>query len=316
MGSNVTVYTIGVHLKYTVLLPPHVSSIVTMSEVKAEFDEMLQAYIAYYAQYGYEMDEYDIEFQNSVAQETVQLKLSQKVAERHAMETGYELTQEKDEGYQAEALAALTEMMEYYTQYLLSYGVPEDEIDAVVQSELEAAGYTYDTLYESAKLKGVLDHLYALGTEGVTVTEEEVKAAFDAKVAAQKEQYDADVDAFISAYIGGEELLYTPENVRLMHCIFVALEAEEVTAPSAVLMDAGTGTVLFEKNANERLAPASVTKVMTLLLVMEALEKNNWFIRRELGRRIRNQLKIVPELQFFLDDSLEYIENIDSLLKG
>ena len=42
--------------------------------------------------------------------------------------------------------------------------------------------------------------------------------------------------------------------------------------------------------------------------VMEALEKNNWFIRRELGKRIRNQLKI-------LDDSLEYIENIDSLLK-
>ena len=55
---------------------------VTMSEVKAEFDEMLQAYIAYYAQYGYEMDEYDTEFQNSVAQETVQMKLSQKVAER------------------------------------------------------------------------------------------------------------------------------------------------------------------------------------------------------------------------------------------
>ena len=49
--------------------------------------------------------------------------------------------------------------------------------------------------------------------------------------------------------------------------------------------------------------------------VMEVLEKNNWFIRRELGRRIRNQLKVVPELQFFLDDSLEYIENIDSLLK-
>ena len=49
--------------------------------------------------------------------------------------------------------------------------------------------------------------------------------------------------------------------------------------------------------------------------VMEALEKSNWFIRRELGKRIRNQLKIVPELQFFLDDSLEYIDNIDSLLK-
>lgn len=52
-----------------------------------------------------------------------------------------------------------------------------------------------------------------------------------------------------------------------------AVPAEiDVPAPSAILMDAATGTVLFEKNANERLAPASVTKVMTLLLVMEALD--------------------------------------------
>lgn len=47
----------------------------------------------------------------------------------------------------------------------------------------------------------------------------------------------------------------------------------EVPAPSAILIDAATGTVLYEKNAHERLAPASVTKVMTLLLVMEALDK-------------------------------------------
>ena len=49
--------------------------------------------------------------------------------------------------------------------------------------------------------------------------------------------------------------------------------------------------------------------------VMQSLNDNNWFLRRELGKRIRNQLKVVPELQFFLDDSLEYIENIDTLLK-
>lgn len=43
------------------------------------------------------------------------------------------------------------------------------------------------------------------------------------------------------------------------------------TAKSALLMDAKTGTVLFSKNAHEALSPASVTKVMTLLLVAEAL---------------------------------------------
>ena len=49
--------------------------------------------------------------------------------------------------------------------------------------------------------------------------------------------------------------------------------------------------------------------------LLQALEENNWLIRRELGRRIRNQLKNVPELQFFLDDSLEYLDQIDEALK-
>ncbi len=38
--------------------------------------------------------------------------------------------------------------------------------------------------------------------------------------------------------------------------------------------------------------------------------------RRELGRRIRNQIKSIPELQFFLDDSLEYIEHIEQALRN
>lgn len=49
--------------------------------------------------------------------------------------------------------------------------------------------------------------------------------------------------------------------------------------------------------------------------VLAALKNNNWMIRRALGQRIRFQLKVVPELEFFIDDSLEYIENIDNLLK-
>ena len=49
--------------------------------------------------------------------------------------------------------------------------------------------------------------------------------------------------------------------------------------------------------------------------MMKTLEQQNWFIRRALGQRIRNQLKNVPEIQFFLDDSLEYIEHIEQALK-
>ena len=46
----------------------------------------------------------------------------------------------------------------------------------------------------------------------------------------------------------------------------VSARAVEVSAPSAVLMEKETGTVLFAKNEHEKLEPASVTKIMTLLL--------------------------------------------------
>ncbi len=42
---------------------------------------------------------------------------------------------------------------------------------------------------------------------------------------------------------------------------------------------------------------------------------NDKAIRYDLGQRVRNQLRIIPELRFFIDDSLDYIEHIDELLK-
>jgi len=45
----------------------------------------------------------------------------------------------------------------------------------------------------------------------------------------------------------------------------------QISAPAAMLMEASTGQVIFEKNADERRSPASITKIMTMLLAMEAL---------------------------------------------
>ncbi len=48
--------------------------------------------------------------------------------------------------------------------------------------------------------------------------------------------------------------------------------------------------------------------------LIESIRIHTRDIRRELGTRERNQLRVIPELQFFIDDSLDYIENIDHLL--
>ena len=45
------------------------------------------------------------------------------------------------------------------------------------------------------------------------------------------------------------------------------------------------------------------------------IQQNTSTIRYDLGQRVRNQLRIIPELRFFIDDSLDYLERIDDLLK-
>lgn len=49
--------------------------------------------------------------------------------------------------------------------------------------------------------------------------------------------------------------------------------------------------------------------------VMKILEDNNRQLRGELGRQVAKQLRIVPELDFYLDTTLDYVEHIEELLK-
>jgi ribosome-binding factor A len=48
--------------------------------------------------------------------------------------------------------------------------------------------------------------------------------------------------------------------------------------------------------------------------LLEMIRSHSKDIRRKLGMREHNQLRVIPELQFFLDDSLDYIDRIDELL--
>jgi ribosome-binding factor A len=49
--------------------------------------------------------------------------------------------------------------------------------------------------------------------------------------------------------------------------------------------------------------------------LLDTIEKHKKTLRYDLGQLVRNQLRRIPELVFYLDDSLDYVENIDKLLK-
>lgn len=50
--------------------------------------------------------------------------------------------------------------------------------------------------------------------------------------------------------------------------------------------------------------------------ILKDIQHNNKQIRGELGRKVGKSLRIIPELEFYIDDSLDYIDNIDKLLNS
>ena len=70
--------------------------------------------------------------------------------------------------------------------------------------------------------------------------------------------------------------------IVVMFCFIIRVNAEDLNlasnAKSAILLEASTGEVIFEKNSHEKLHPASMTKMMSMLLILENIEKGviNW----------------------------------------
>ena len=85
----------------------------------------------------------------------------------------------------------------------------------------------------------------------------------------------------------------------------------EVQAPSAVLMEASTGSVLYEKDADTRRAPASVTKIMTMLLIFDALESGK--IRLEDEVSTSEYAASMGGSQVFLESG--ETQTVDTMLK-
>ena len=87
--------------------------------------------------------------------------------------------------------------------------------------------------------------------------------------------------------------------------------AVTLASPSAILMEASTGTVLFEKNPDEIRSPASITKIMTLLLTFEALEKGRIKLEDEVTTSA--YAKSMGGSQVFLEEG--EIQTVDTLIK-
>ena len=101
----------------------------------------------------------------------------------------------------------------------------------------------------------------------------------------------------IARLLQKELSLIFQSQTRAMHGVMVSVTRCRVSPDLSILTDL---SVFPSEKADE---------------ILRNITANEKTIRYELGTRVRNQLRIIPELRFFVDDSLDYIERIDELLK-
>ena len=90
-----------------------------------------------------------------------------------------------------------------------------------------------------------------------------------------------------------------------------AADGPEIQAPEAILMEASTGTVIYEKNADEARNPASVTKIMTLLLTFDALKSGKIHLNDEVVTSAH--AKSMGGSQVFLEEG--EVQTVETLIK-
>lgn len=84
-----------------------------------------------------------------------------------------------------------------------------------------------------------------------------------------------------------------------------------IQAPSAILMEASTGQVIYEKNADEKRSPASITKIMTLILIFDALDSGKIKLTDEVVTSAH--AKSMGGSQVFLEEG--EVQNVETMIK-
>ena len=190
------------------------------------------AYYLLYLYYSQGFDITDPELTAYIQQAAIQGSVEQAVFFQKAKELGFDqFTAEEEAQLQQDAQTNLdTEIENWITN---NAGLAEDATDADKATArvnaiaaLEAQGYTLEALIASLRQDMIYERLYADMVKDATVTDEEVRAAFDAQVEADKQTY-ADPSIYEQAlYYFGMTPYYVPEGYRGVTQILLQVDSE------------------------------------------------------------------------------------------
>lgn len=176
---------------------------------------------------------------SDVLNEVLQTLVADKVLYSRASELGLtELTAADLTAIEADARQYYDEQKEFYAPSVDTSGMSPEEADAAIDAYMaNEVGVTVEGMIEEQKADYWIQKLYDHVGKNVTVTNEDVQAAYNEMLAAQKELFTAYPEEYEYAIMSGETIVYNLENYRRVKHVMLAFETNEEAVQAENLMD-------------------------------------------------------------------------------
>jgi len=208
---------------------------ITKAEVKTAINNVLaQMYEYYYYYYGYSIDVTDETYVSQAQTQAINSLKTNMTEKAKIAELGFDKLTD-DEIAQTKETAQSD--YDYYKSYAQLYWLTSEEaalegeaLDAAVLNAMNKYGVTMEALEEEASFNLSLSKLKEYAVKDVAVSDEDVKADYDSKVAADEEKYKDSAASWATADRNGTKLYYTPAGIRRVKQILLKFKADDQTA--------------------------------------------------------------------------------------
>ncbi len=204
---------------------------ITKAQVNKEIDNYLAYLKQYYSYYGYNIDTSDASIvadaRNSVIDGLIEDEVvKQKQAELLGDLSAVTLTEEEEADIKSRLESAHSTIQ---TSFYADTELEGEELENAIKADMERyLGVTEASLRESTLANHISDMFKSKVTEGVTVTDEEIQADYDSKVASEKSSYESNLSAYGSAVNGGSATIYyRPAGYRMVKQILIQFNDED-----------------------------------------------------------------------------------------
>ena len=205
------------------------------SEVDGYFQMMSSQYSAY-------LDVSDPSVHSLLMQQALNYAIQLKLMRHKATELGLDkLTDQEIADIEKKAEGDYNNYVTTYAGYFTQSGASAEDAKKQAEDYLTSAGYPLDKFKEQYKLSEILSRVQKTVTDPITVTDDQVKTAYDAKVAEEKASYDKDPASYCTAKLNGQTVYYAPEGIRTVkHILIKPDKISDINSLKAKIADTAT----------------------------------------------------------------------------